>query len=275
MADPVSKIRKDHQAKRSSGTRPLGAIKWIVIHDAEVDDPKLGAEKVADYFASAAARGSTHFSVDNDSTQRHLPDSAIPWGAPGANTNGLHIEHMGKASHSHTQWLEHHGPMFDRSGWLIAHLAKKYDIPLRLLSIAEYRAGRKGIVTHRIISAADGPGGSTHTDPGPHFPIDVLLAKARKYASITTKPKPKPQPFPLPEGHIFARDIKRVPNRHDGTESRRDHDCVVRIQRAVGAAVTGKYTMDTADHVKAYQEKHGLEADTLVGPETWRHITKG
>lgn len=272
MSDAITLIRQDYRATKSSGSRPTSAIKWIVIHDAEVDDDLKGAEKVGSYFASSAARGSTHYGVDDDSTQQYLSDTAIPWGAPGANTNGLHIELMGKASHSRVEWLDHHGPMFDRAGWLIARKAKTYGIPLRLLTIAEYRAGKKGIITHATVSAADGPGGSTHTDPGPNFPIDVLISKANKYASGATT---KPQPYPLPEGHVFARDPKHVAWRHNGTENKRDHDCVVRIQRRVGAAADGIFGNETAERVSAFQRRKHISVDGIVGPVTWREITKG
>lgn len=270
MGDPVSKIRHDYKASKTSGTRPLSAIHLIVIHDAEVDDDLLGAEKVGAYFQSKAAKGSTHYGVDDNSTQQYLPDNAICWGAPGANADGLHIELMGKASHTRAQWIAHHGPMFDRAAWLIATKAKAYNIPIRLLSIAEIRAGKKGIVTHALITAAL-PGG-THTDPGKGFPMDLLLDKARKYAGTTP---PKPQPYPLPPGHVFARDPYKRPHRHDGTDNARDSGCVKRIQKVVGSQVDGVYGNRTAERVMAWQKKHGLAADGIVGPRTWAAITKG
>lgn len=277
MGDPVNKVRTDYRASRHSGTRPASSIKVIVIHDAEIDDDLLGAEKVGAYFQSRAAKGSTHYGIDDNTTQQYLPDAAIPWGAPGANTNGLHMELMGKASHTRKQWIDHHGPMFDRAGWLLNAKAAQYGIPLRLLSVSEYKAGKKGIVTHNLVSVADGPGGSTHTDPGKYFPMDVLLAKALHYRGVGNihKPKPKAQPYPLPEGHVFARDPEDAVWRHDGTDNARDKACVQRIQRAVGAEDDGVYGNETAERVTHYQRAHHLDADGLTGPDTWRSITKG
>ncbi len=47
---------------------------------------------------------------------------------------------------------------------------------------------------------------------------------------------------------------------------------VERVQRAVGAEVTGKYTAGTKNKVVAYQKRKGLEADGYVGPATWNML---
>lgn len=47
---------------------------------------------------------------------------------------------------------------------------------------------------------------------------------------------------------------------------------VERVQRAVGAEVTGKYTAGTKNKVIAYQKRKGLEADGRTGPLTWNTL---
>ena len=47
---------------------------------------------------------------------------------------------------------------------------------------------------------------------------------------------------------------------------------IERIQRAVGATVTGKYDQQTADKVGAYQKRKKLEADKVVGLATWNTL---
>lgn len=47
---------------------------------------------------------------------------------------------------------------------------------------------------------------------------------------------------------------------------------VERIQRAVGASITGKYDKQTADKVGAYQKRKKLEADKVVGLATWNTL---
>jgi hypothetical protein len=46
------------------------------------------------------------------------------------------------------------------------------------------------------------------------------------------------------------------------------HD-VANVQRAVGQKTDMKFGPNTADAVKAFQKKHGLTADGVVGPNTW------
>lgn len=246
MGDAVSKVRHDYRASKSSGTRPVSEIRWIVIHDAEADLPKTGAEAVGNYFESAASRGSTHYGVDDDSTQQYLPDNVICWGAPGANKNGVHIELMGKASHTRERWIEHHGPMFQRAGWLVSSLAKKYGIPIRVLTVAEFKAGKKGIVTHATVSAADGPGGSTHTDPGRGFPMDTLITWANRYSN----------------------PVAVRPVLHRGSRGW----WVKRLQKKIGVAADGIFGPVTEAAVKKYQRKHDLKADGIVGPKTWKAL---
>ncbi len=47
---------------------------------------------------------------------------------------------------------------------------------------------------------------------------------------------------------------------------------IERIQRAVGASVTGKYDMVTVKAVKAYQKRKKLDSDGVVGLATWNMI---
>ncbi|WP_420733187.1 peptidoglycan-binding domain-containing protein [Brevibacterium luteolum] len=47
---------------------------------------------------------------------------------------------------------------------------------------------------------------------------------------------------------------------------------VRRIQSAVGVKVDGYYGPDTVKAVKAFQKKHDLSADGIVGPKTWAKI---
>ena len=169
-------IRHDYTALRTSGTRELSRIRLIVLHSAEA----LSAEAVGRWFADPRAQGSAHFGVDQDSIQRYLPLRAVPWGAPGVNSDGVHIEQCGYARWTRDGWLRR-DEMLDRVAWLMAVLARRLDIPLRSLSDEELRRGERGVTTHRQCTLVYG---GTHTDPGAGYPLDWVLARARHYRRL-------------------------------------------------------------------------------------------
>ncbi len=47
---------------------------------------------------------------------------------------------------------------------------------------------------------------------------------------------------------------------------------IERIQRAVGASVTGKYDKQTEAKVTAYQKRKNLVADGVVGLASWNTL---
>lgn len=167
-------------AFRSSGVRPLSDIRVVVWHDTEGGT----ARSIAAFFKSSKAMGSAHLTVDDFEAQRSLEDNVIPWGAPGANTSGLHIEQCGFASWSKARWLLHQ-PMLHRTAYKSARFCRKYHIPVRLLTPAELKAGMRGIVTHNIVSQAFTPGG--HTDPGPNYPVGYVLRLTKMYKRLSRR----------------------------------------------------------------------------------------
>lgn len=168
---------REFTATRQSGSRFASAIKWIILHDEEAPT----ARSAAAWFANPRACGnggpcgSAHLAMDDKECYRTLSDSIIPWAAPGANTNGLHIEMAGFAAWKKWQWLKHKR-MLDRAADRVARWCVKYDIPPRFLSPSELKAGRKGISTHANVTKAFG---GSHTDPGLFFPRRRFMRKVR------------------------------------------------------------------------------------------------
>lgn len=149
----------------------------MVIHDTEGGT----AESVARFFATTA-QASTQLVVDDSACYRCVPDLVIPWGAPGVNTSGLHIEHCGFAHWERREWLTHL-PMLKRSAGHAAHWARTYGIPLRWVGPLGLKLRRSGFTTHADASKAFTPGG--HTDPGVGFPKDTYLHLVRDaYAKL-------------------------------------------------------------------------------------------
>lgn len=165
--------REFFPAYHTSGKRPLENIWWIVWHDEEAST----ARSAATYFQSKASGGSAHLCVDDSECYRCLPNEAIPWGAPGANENGFHIEQAGFAKWSAVIWKSHVNTL-RRCAWKTAVHCKQFGIPTVFLRADDLKANKKGITTHREVSKAFG---GTHTDPGPLYPIAMVMWFVRRY----------------------------------------------------------------------------------------------
>lgn len=166
--------KRDYKAIHNSGRRSTEGLKWIIVHDTEGDS----ARGTASWFTNPASGGSTQLVVDDNECYRTLDDDVIPWGAVGANTLGLHIEQAGHAAWSRAQWMHHHLTI-ERCAYHVAQWCRQYGIPAEILTSAEMRAGKKGIATHATVTAAFKQ--DTHTDPGPNYPMDVLLHKVKEH----------------------------------------------------------------------------------------------
>ncbi len=155
-------------------------IDLIVIHDMEYPEKLDAAEAVAQWFASAnAPQASAHYNVDADSIVQSVLDKDVAWHAPGANSNGIGIEHAGYAKQTAAEWNDAYSSgMLKLSAKLCAELCKKYGIPIVKLSGADLKAGRRGICGHVDVTAASGKPG--HWDPGPNFPWDFYLRLVRE-----------------------------------------------------------------------------------------------
>lgn len=172
---PIKAVCEIVKAFHSSGTRDLKTIKWIVVHDTEGGS----ARSVASMFSKPSATASTHLVVDEVECIRMLDDKQIPWGAPGANTNGYHIEHVGFARWTRAEWLKRDVTL-RRGAYKAALRCVRYDIPARWVGPLGLRFGRRGLTTHADVSDwQDTPGG--HTDPGANFPKDVYLTYVKQY----------------------------------------------------------------------------------------------
>jgi len=110
-------------------------------------------------------------------------DSDIAWTAPGANHNGIQLEHAGRAGQSSRDWGDpYSSAMLRRSAELCAELCRKYEIPATWLNASDLLAGRRGITTHAAVSEAFKR--STHWDPGRSFPAVEYLGMVRAAMSI-------------------------------------------------------------------------------------------
>jgi hypothetical protein len=175
-SEPVeADCHHDFHAAHFSGRRPLSVIDLIVIHVTEGGT----AQSVASYFTKQTSGGSTQLVVDDCACFRCLADTEIPWGAPGANYNGFHIEQCGWSRWLKAMWSGTHRKTLMRAAYKTAYHCRKYGISPRFLFAANLKAGmRNGITTHAECSKAFG---GDHHDPGTGWPRVLFMAMVKGY----------------------------------------------------------------------------------------------
>jgi N-acetyl-anhydromuramyl-L-alanine amidase AmpD len=171
----------------------------VVLHTMEAPEKPSTALAVAKWFAGPSApQASAHFCVDAQAMVQCVLLRDVAWGAPGANNDGIHVEHAGFASQNPEQWLDDYSrAVLDRSSFLVASLCARFGIPARKLSVEEVRDKKtSGICGHNDVSLAFGK--STHTDPGNSFPWDAYVAM------VEDSLNGQAEPFPLPDEEPVA-----------------------------------------------------------------------
>jgi hypothetical protein len=180
---PVSK-------SSGNGNKPLTRL---VIHCTAGADGK-GSTGTAEYFRSAAAKGSAHYITDANLTIQSAYDSVVCWHAP-PNMHSIGIEMCcSLSSRGQGHWeLASHVKMMQRTARLTAELCLAYNIPVVKLTVAQVRAGQKGICGHWDVSRAFGQ--SSHWDPGEYFPWATFMTMVRaEVADIVAGGNPDPGP---------------------------------------------------------------------------------
>ncbi len=183
------------QAKHCGPSRDDLTIDLIVIHTIEAPEKGTTAESTAAWFAGPSApQASAHYCVDTNSVVQCVEESVVAWAAPGANRNGIHIEHAGYARQTAVEWADPASEaILQRSAALAANIAKRHGIPIVRALASDLKAGgARGFTGHVDVTWAFS-NGKGHWDPGPHFPWDHYLDLVRAFLR-DTEPPPPPGP---------------------------------------------------------------------------------
>lgn len=168
-------------------TGAMRKIDLVVIHTMESPEKGDTAESCANWFATQPVNGtidpktgrkfggtSAHYAIDSDSVVQCVREKDVAWAAPGANHNGVHLEHAGYARQTAAEWADDYSQrMLKRSAELAAEVCGRFVIPAWRVDAAGLRANARGITTHADVTLAFKLG--SHTDPGPAFPMDQYL----------------------------------------------------------------------------------------------------
>lgn len=187
------------QAKNYTKVSGVRTIDVIVTHDMEAPEAQATAENVARWGAGPTApEASWHFAIDSDSIVQSVLVNDVAWHAPGANHNGIGLEHAGYARQSREQWHDAYSwEMLQRSAELVAQLCEQYNIPVRFVNATALKRGQRGITTHAEVSKAFKR--SNHTDPGPSFPMTGYIALVRAALDAPPPTAEKKWPIPVPK----------------------------------------------------------------------------
>lgn len=169
--------------------RRSGRPRLLVVHTFEGQD--LPVERMTDYQSGRLPHqrtGSYHVVIGADGRSgRENDNEFIPWAAGWTgNRIGLHASLAGQAAFSREKWLSRGAQLDTLARWL-AHESRENGIPLEPASIAAIRGSGKGVCSHADLARAF-PAETDHTDPGPHFPWDHVLALAKRHRDGTAAP---------------------------------------------------------------------------------------
>jgi N-acetyl-anhydromuramyl-L-alanine amidase AmpD len=235
-------------------------IDLVVVHTMEMDEKGDTAESCARWFANPRAQVSAHYCVDNNSIVQCVREQDVAWHAPGANHNGIGIEHAGRAAQTAGDWADSYSTaMLGLSAKLVGEIVSRYRIPIVWLQPSDLLAGRRGITSHLNVSKAFRRG--NHWDPGKSFPIEKYLAAVH---AATGRPQAV--------GHV-QQEPPTLRLRATGWQVKRLQTMLRQVEELPPPApIDGIFGDLTRSAVFAFQAAHGLAKDGVVGPVTWRAL---
>lgn len=165
------------QAGGYSSGRGSYPLHFIVMHSTESGTAPGTAYNLASWFHTQYDT-SAHAIFDPSKGYELVKPNDTAWHCGNGNQGGYGIEMCGRASMTRSEWMAIDSELRLAAQWA-AQIANQYGIPARHLTIGELAGRNKGFCTHNDVRLA--LGGTTHTDPGDGFPMDVFLGYVAQY----------------------------------------------------------------------------------------------
>lgn len=217
---PAKNLRTYRAMGGSGGTPGSDRPRLIVIHTMEASEAPGRARSTAQWVkdSGGAAQVSCHFTADDVEAIRCVADihtaftQLTPW-----NDMSLSIEQAGFAAQTLGDWMDPYSVGQRRIvARIVAAWCEKWAIPPVFLDAGDLVDWRNctGITTHYQISLASqrpeltslGYKAGNHTDPGPNYPMDMLIAEVKTLLGGSTTEEPMIDYLGiLPDGSVFAR----------------------------------------------------------------------
>lgn len=181
--------------RRGRTYRNATGVKWIVVHTAEgaTDEKALGN------FFRSTSKGSSNAGIGQDggyASYVNYGDTA--WTNAPLNEESDTVELCGFAKWGRTDWLKQTRMLDTLARWIAWRCAVR-KIPVRY--VATPSRGTTGVTGHRDVNKVYKQ--SSHWDPGPQFPWDVVIAKAQAYAGVKVPP-PTTKPPTVTPGTLYV-----------------------------------------------------------------------
>lgn len=253
--------------------------RYIVVHNTANDAP---ARNEASYAQRRTDSVSSHYYADDERVIQSLDTDKTAWhvGSRTGNRYGISYECTGTNAKSTTWWKANLA--WPQLAACIARDCAHWGITPQLLSIDDIKRGKRtGIITHNQARLAWG--GTDHTDPGPNFPMDYLVALVKGEQPPPTPPG-KPSIPPTSPGTDLEDIMASLPETAQGATgkwaARVQALCVAyggaarrEIERSGG--IDSRFGPGTTRAVKIVQEAEGVGVDGRVGPRTWPVLIAG
>jgi len=264
-------------ASPNYSSRGGSKVRLIVLHTSE---GATSYSSLGSFFANPSSQVSSHVGIDDTKGQIgeyvHRGDKA--WTSANANPVAVQAElctPSGAAmGWSAATWQQHPNMLANAAEW-IAEEAAAFGIPIVKLTAQQAQGGSAGVCQHVDL----GSWGGGHTDCGPNFPIDQVIAQAGGQKPSPPQPTPTPPPagkappFPYPASDYLGQPSPD-PHCHSGFYGGVDTQNVRTWQQQMAArgwniGVDGQYGPQSEGVCRQFQGEKGLSVDGLVGPQTW------